>query len=53
MLECVQSKATELGNGLECKSQKNQLRELNLFSLEKKEAQRGLYHSLQLPEMRL
>lgn len=42
----------ELGKGLECKSEKEWVRELGLFSLGE-EVQGGPYHSLQLPQRRL
>ncbi|KAF4803486.1 hypothetical protein TURU_015432 [Turdus rufiventris] len=40
--ECVQRRATELGKGLGHKSDKGQLRDVEVFSLES--TQDGLYH---------
>ena len=36
LLECIQRRTTKIIQGVECHSYKNRLRELGLFSLEKK-----------------
>lgn len=56
VLECVQGRVMEMVMGLEHDCYEEQLRDVGLFNLEKKEAEGGVgmsYHCLQLPERRL